>query len=142
MERQSKAYYAAVLTKHRPIHPFGMVYRMERQHERAVESALKELSATVPEDASDPKAIKVPADKAAATTKAVEMEKKTVAAYDAAIKATKDADLRTTLKRLRAESVDHRKWFEDPDSCPMGGGRGAGRGPGLGRGGAGRGPRG
>jgi hypothetical protein len=139
VERQSKAYYAAVLNKHRPIHPFGMVYRMEGRHEQQVTGALKNLSITVPPDAADAKAINVPADKAAARAKAVGLEKKTVAAYDAAIKTTKDAQLRETLKRLRAESVDHQKWFADPSTCPMGGrGQGKGQGQGAGK----RGPRG
>ena len=54
------------------------------------------------------------------------------------------AELKAKLTRLRDESIDHQKWFEDPESCPMGGrGRGgAGPSPGRGRGGpgAGRGP--
>ena len=33
VERQSQAYYRAVLDEHRPLYPFGIVYRAERRHE-------------------------------------------------------------------------------------------------------------
>jgi hypothetical protein len=141
VERQSQAYYRAVLNKHRPLHPFGMVYRIERQHERTLLDEFAQHAITVPADRPTAPEIAVPETRDEAIAKAVELEKKTVRAYDKAIKRT-SGDLRQTLERLRTESLDHQKWFEDPDSCPRGGGGvgvagGAGGGGGRGRGGRG-----
>jgi rubrerythrin len=131
VERQSQAYYLAVLQKHRPIHPFGMVYRMERQHEQALLDELEARGITPPQDRWQNEPIAAPQTRDEALAKAIEMEKQTVAAYDRAIVVTKNAALKTTLERLRTESVDHQKWFEDPSTCP---GPGGGQGPGGGRG--------
>ena len=132
VERQSKAYYEAVLKKHRPFHPFGMVYRVEQRHEQVLVDELKQHAISVPQDQSRPDAVAVPEERSAALAKAVELEKKTVAAYDKAIQRARSGDLRQTLEQLRSESADHQKWFADPDTCPMGG---RGRG-GMGRRGA------
>ena len=133
VERQSQAYYLAVLQKHRPIHPFGMVYRVERQHEQALLDELEARDITPPQDRWRNEPITAPQTRDEALAEAIEMEKRTVAAYDRAIAATKNAGLKLTLERLRTESADHRKWFEDPSSCPApsgGQGQGGGRGPG------------
>ena len=144
VERESQAYYLAVLGKHRPIHPFGMVARMETQHEQALLNELDARGVAAPADRWRGKTDGVPDTREAALAKAVEMEKKTVAAYERAMARTKDAELKAKLTKLRDESLDHQKWFEHPESCPMGGrGRGgAGPAPGRGRGGqgGGRGP--
>ena len=132
VERQSQAYYRAVLNKHRPIHPFGMVYRMELRHEDVLADELKAQDISIPDDRWQARTIDVPEEKDEALAQAVEMEQKTVRAYDRAIKQTSSDDVRKTLERLRAESADHQKWFGDPESCPMPG-RG-GRGPGAGQG--------
>jgi hypothetical protein len=125
VERQSQAYYRAVLNKHRPFHPFGMVYRVEQRHEQVLVDELNRHAVTVPEDRSQEATVAVPEERDAALAKAVQLEKETVAAYDKAIKKVRSSDLRQTLEQLRAESADHQKWFADPDTCPMGGkGRG------------------
>ena len=128
VERQSQAYYRAVLIKHRPFHPFGMVYHMERQHEQALVDQLKADGFAVPDDRWQAGDIDVPESRDDALAQAVALEKKTILAYDGAIKLTTSDDARVTLRRLREESVDHQQWFENPESCPMPG-RG-GRGPG------------
>jgi rubrerythrin len=150
VERQSQAYYRAVLNKHRPLHPFGMVYRVERQHEAALLEEFTQHAIATAENRWQGKEINVPDDRAEALEQAAALEKKTVRAYDKAI-AKASGDLKQTLERLRVESRDHQKWFADPESCPRGGGggggnvanggggRGRGRG-GPGRGGPGRGP--
>ena len=132
VERQSQAYYRAVLNKHRPLHPFGIVYRMERDHEAALLKEFAHRGIATPEDRWQGKDIDVPDDRADALKGAAELEQKTIGAYEKAI-AKASGDLKRTLERLRAESRDHQKWFEDPESCPRGGG-------GRGRGGPGRGP--
>jgi hypothetical protein len=116
-----------------------MVARMETQHEQALLNELDARGLAVPADRWRGKADGVPDTREAALAKAVEMEKKTVAAYELAMARTKDAELKAKLTKLRDESLDHQKWFEDPESCPMGGrGRGgAGPAPGRGRGGPG-----
>lgn len=124
VERQSQAYYLAVLNRHRPIHPFGMVYRVEVRHEQALVDQYRKLGIPV-KDTEDESSIEVPAERDKALASAVEMEKKTIAAYDTALKYAKNPELRETLERLRSDSADHEKWFTDPDSCP-GGGRGPG----------------
>ena len=134
VERQSQAYYRAVLNKQRPFHPFWVVLRMERQHEEALIDELRQHAIAVPENRRAVQDVEVPDDRFEALGKAVELEKKTVALYAKAVKQS-SGDLRRTLERLRAESQDHRNWFEDPETCPSGG---AGRGSGRGR--TGRGP--
>ena len=135
VERQSQAYYRAVLNKHRPLHPFGMVYRMEREHEAALLEEFAQRGIATPENRWQGTDIDVPDDRFDALKEAAELEQKTVGAYDKAI-AKASGDLKQTLARLRAESRDHQKWFEDPESCPRGGGNVANGG----RGGPGRGP--
>jgi hypothetical protein len=135
VERQSQAYYRAVLDKHRPLHPFGVVYRVELRHEQVLVDELKQHAVTVPAAGDKAGNVTVPEGKAEALAQAVELEKRTVAAYDKAIRRTPAGDLRQALERLRDESVQHQKWFENPESCPAGGGRGGGRG-GARRGGA------
>ena len=141
VERESQSYYLAALSKYRPIHPFGMVARMETQHERALLDELEARGVAAPVDRWKGKTDGVPDTREAALAKAVEMEKKTVAAYERAMARTKDAELKAKLTTLRDESLDHQRCFENPDECPMGGPRrgGAGAAPGRGRGG-GRGP--
>jgi hypothetical protein len=125
VERQSQAYYRAVLNKHRPFHPFGMVYRLEQRHEQVLVDELNRHGITMPEDRSQQETVSVPEERDAALAKAIELEKETIAAYDKALKKARDADLRQTLEQLRSESSDHQKWFADPDTCPTGGrGRG------------------
>ena len=126
IERESEAYYRAVLDRNRPFHPFGMIYRVEQRHEKTLVEELKQHNLAVPEDQTPRQAVDVPGDKGEALAKAVELERKTVAAYEKAIKKIRDAEPRKTLQQLRAESADHQKWFANPDTCPMGG-RGRGR---------------
>jgi hypothetical protein len=130
VERQSQAFYRAVLVKHRPLHPFGMVWRMEISHEKSLVDAMKQQTIDVPE-AAQTETIAAPDDTKECFAKAIEMEKQTIAAYDRAIERCRNDELRQVLQKLRGESVEHQKWFEDPSTCPMGGG---GRGPGFGRG--------
>jgi rubrerythrin len=139
VERQSQAYYCAVLSKHRPLHPFGIVYRMEREHEAALLEEFAQRGIATPEDRWQGKDTDVPDDRSDALKEAAEFEQKTVGAYEKAI-AKASGDLKQTLERLRGESRDHQEWFEDPESCPRGGGNVASGGRGRGRGGPGRGP--
>ena len=132
VERHTRAYYRTVLARHRPFHPFGVVYRAEREHEAALLEEFARRGIATPEDRWQGKEIEVPDDRTAALEQAEGLEKKTVAAYDKALaKAT--GDVKQTLERLRAESRDHQRWFADPELCPRGGGGGGGRGP-VGRG--------
>jgi rubrerythrin len=96
VERQSQAYYRAVLSKHRPLHPFGMVYRMERQHETALLEEFAQHAIATPENRWQGKEIDVPDDRAKALKDAAELEKKTVRAYDKAI-AKSSGDVKQTL---------------------------------------------
>ena len=134
VERQSQAYYRGVLDKHRPLHPFGMVYRLELRHEQVLVDALKQHAVAVPEDRYGGRRAAVPDSRSEAMERAVELEKRTAAAYDKAIRRTRAVELRRTLERLRDESLEHQKWFENPDSCPGGGRRGGGGGGGGGGG--------
>ena len=138
VERESQAYYLAVLKSYRPIHPFGMVARMEQRHEQTLLAELEQRGIDIPANRWQMQAGTVPETREEALEQAVAMEKKTIAAYDRAIKVIRNESLRQKLEQLREESIDHRKWFEDPESCPMPGPR-QGRGPGPGAGS--RGPR-
>jgi hypothetical protein len=126
VERQSQAYYGAVLNKHRPLHPFGVVYRMEQRHEQALVAELKQQSIPVPDDRWQRTTADVADERSKVLARAAELEKKTVRAYDRAIKKAPPGDVRQMLQSLRAESLEHQKWFADPETCPMGAG---GRGP-------------
>jgi hypothetical protein len=123
IERQSQAYYGAVLEKRRPFHPFGVVYRSGLRHERTLVDELNRLAVTVPKDKWQTASMAVPDDRAAALTKAVELEVKTIVTYDRALGQISDAGLRQIVARMRSDSADHHMWFKNPDTCPRGGGR-------------------
>jgi hypothetical protein len=146
VERQSRATYYAILERHRPIHPFGMILRQEWRHDLALVNQLMGLNVTVPANAWAGKPVDVPEDLDKARALGAELERKTIAAYVRAIEATPDGALKRQLVRMQRESEHHLWMFENCDNdspgsagFAPGGRRGAGRnggsgpGPGIGR---------
>lgn len=117
-ERNSKAFYEAVMARHGKIAPFRNIANAETRHALAIERIFERYEVSVPASAV-PTKFDVPETVVEACTAALAAERENAALYEGLMETVDQKDIRRTFTKLRSVSLEnHVPAFEH---CAAGG---------------------
>ena len=117
-ERNTKAFYEAVMARHGKIAPFRNIANAEARHALAIERIFERYDVSVP-PGEVPTKFDVPETVAEACTAALAAERENAALYEGLMETVDQKDIRRTFTKLRSVSLEnHVPAFEH---CAAGG---------------------